>query len=130
MQTYAVGIPTLRNVTKDFLRGLNTLIKQEMPGGRDLGAYARYVDPELVNGQEEYWRTNLPRLERIKQSVDPDDLFHNHQSVRPAGTMERDGSGAEQLVNMNIGKSAHSKTFMSRYENERVSNTLRRKSQK
>lgn len=33
-----------------------------------------------------YWSSNLPRLERVKTTVDPDDVFHNPQSVRPAGS--------------------------------------------
>lgn len=40
--------------------------------------------PLLSNAQEAYWGTNLPKLERIKKVVDPGDVFHNPQSVRPA----------------------------------------------
>jgi hypothetical protein len=47
--------------------------------------YPGYVDPELPNGPQQYWRTNLPRLEQIKAVVDPGDVFHNPQSVVPAG---------------------------------------------
>jgi len=57
-----------------------------MPGSEDFGAYAGYVDPELVHPQKEYWRTNLPRLEKIKKEVDPGDVFWDPQSVRPAGS--------------------------------------------
>jgi Berberine and berberine like len=81
MQSYAVGLKKVTNTTKNFLRGLNTLVTASIPGGKDFGAYAGYVDPELVNGPLEYWRTNLPRLEQIKTLVDPGDVFHNPQSV-------------------------------------------------
>jgi hypothetical protein len=68
----------------------------------DFGAYAGYVEyvsflglpislvlrcfdsPTLPDAQEKYWGTNLPRLEQIKKAVDPNDVFHNPQSVRPA----------------------------------------------
>jgi len=54
--------------------------------GHKLGAYAGYVDPaiELNEAQEAYWKVNLPKLRRIKKEVDPMDIFHNLQSVRPA----------------------------------------------
>jgi FAD/FMN-containing dehydrogenase len=81
MQSYAVGLRKVSKYTKSFLRGLNALVTASIPGGKDFGAYAGYVDPELVNGPLEYWRTNLPRLELIKSHVDPRDVFHNPQSV-------------------------------------------------
>ena len=83
LQSYGVGIGKLRDETKDFIRGLNDVIRTGMPEV-DFGAYAGYVDPELKDGQHAYWGSNLPKLERIKREVDPDDLFHNPQSVRPA----------------------------------------------
>lgn len=86
LQSYAVGLGKVSKTTKDFLTGINTTIKDGMPGSEDFGAYAGYVDPELPNGPQEYWRTNLPRLEEIKAAVDPGDVFHNPQSVSPAGS--------------------------------------------
>jgi hypothetical protein len=86
LQSYAVGVGQVSDKTKAFLRGVNTTIKNGMPGGQDFGAYAGYVDPELVNGPAEYWRTNLPRLQQIKSEVDTKDVFHNPQSVPLAGT--------------------------------------------
>lgn len=86
LQSYAVGIPKLREKTRTFLRGFNDTIRDNMPGGYDFGAYAGYVDPELVDGQKQYWRSNLPRLEQIKKQVDPKDVFSNPQSVRLEGS--------------------------------------------
>ena len=40
--------------------------------------------PRLDNAQAQYWGSNLPRLEQIKKAIDPNDIFHNPQSVRPA----------------------------------------------
>lgn len=53
MQSYAVGIPKVKEKTKQFLRGIHQTIRDGMPGGEDFGAYAGYVDPELVDGQKE-----------------------------------------------------------------------------
>ena len=41
------------------------------------------ASPALKNPQQRYWGSNLPRLERIKQEVDPMELFWNPQSIRP-----------------------------------------------
>ena len=83
LQSYAVGVGKVQESTKEFLRGANSLLKNGTPGGDEFGAYAGYVDPELPNGPEAYWRTNLPRLELIKSVVDPTDVLHNPQSVSP-----------------------------------------------
>ncbi|CAJ2512188.1 Uu.00g052030.m01.CDS01 [Anthostomella pinea] len=91
LQSYAISDKLGQNVsntTTDFPRGLNQLIKSEMAKANentDFGAYAGYVDPELPDGQKEYWRSNLDRLEIIKAKYDPKDVFHNWQSVRPNG---------------------------------------------
>lgn len=84
LQSYVVDLGGLTETTKNFVRGINNVISTAMPNDAALGTYAGYVDPELANPQQSYWRSNLPRLEMIKRSVDPSDLFHNPQSVRPA----------------------------------------------
>jgi FAD/FMN-containing dehydrogenase len=45
------------------------------------GSYQNYIDPSLTNWAEAYYGSNLPRLKSVKQSVDPDDLFHFAQSI-------------------------------------------------
>ncbi|KAJ7118607.1 hypothetical protein C8R46DRAFT_1260938 [Mycena filopes] len=82
MQTYAVGIGSLSNATTAFVTGMSDKVTSSMPGV-EFGAYAGYVDPKLTDGPQEYWGTNLPRLESIKAAVDPGDVFHNPQSVSP-----------------------------------------------
>ncbi|PVF98620.1 FAD-binding domain-containing protein [Serendipita vermifera] len=83
VQTYAVGIGKLSTTSRNFITGINQVIETAMPGV-NFGAYAGYVDPALPNGQKAYWGDNLPRLQQIKALYDPNDIFHNPQSVRPA----------------------------------------------
>lgn len=78
IQTYALGIPSVSQTTKKFLSDVNTLIEDSMPGA-DLGAYAGYVDPALIDAQTQYWGTNYPRLQLIKRQYDPSDVFSNPQ---------------------------------------------------
>ncbi|KAJ5090652.1 hypothetical protein N7532_009336 [Penicillium argentinense] len=83
MQSYAINLlgPVSRQ-SKNFLQGLNDVIlRSEKPGAR-FGAYPGYVDPYMENAQYAYWGSNLPRLETIKRDIDPNDVFHNPQSVR------------------------------------------------
>ncbi|KAJ7460832.1 hypothetical protein FB451DRAFT_1044988 [Mycena latifolia] len=82
MQTYAVGLGTLSDKTTAFVTGMSDIITDSMPGV-NFGAYAGYVDPQLTDGPQQYWGTNLPRLQKIKAAIDPGDLFHNPQSVSP-----------------------------------------------
>ncbi|OBT76709.1 hypothetical protein VF21_03920 [Pseudogymnoascus sp. 05NY08] len=103
-ESYGISLVKVSKATKDFIAGINTTLKNGVPGVEDLGSYTGYVDPELPNGPLQYWRTNLPRLEQIKANIDPGDVFHNPQSVRPAGST---GSLSRPVV----GKRAKLRSF-------------------
>nr|GAT53495.1 reticuline oxidase [Mycena chlorophos] len=100
LQTYAVGVGSLSNTTISFVENMTNIITDAIPGlsgayaGYVDGAYAGYVDPRLSDGQQQYWGANLPRLEQIKASVDPMDVFHNPQSVAPVANASNNSSGS------------------------------------
>ncbi|KAI0392209.1 Glucooligosaccharide oxidase [Xylariaceae sp. FL0594] len=79
-QGYGIGVPTLTQATKDFISGIMDIIQSSL--SRKLTTYPGYVDPALVDPQQSYWGPNLKTLESVKMKWDPNDLFHNPQSVR------------------------------------------------
>jgi hypothetical protein len=83
MESFGIDIGRVSHTTRNFVTGINDTITAQMPN-TIFGSYPGYVDPELPNGQEAYWAPNLSKLERIKRAIDPKDVFHNPQSVRPA----------------------------------------------
>jgi hypothetical protein len=85
METFGIDIGRVTNTTRAFITGINEAITSQMPD-TTFGSYPGYVDPELPNGQESYWGPNLAKLGRIKRAIDPKDIFHNPQSVRPAAS--------------------------------------------
>jgi uncharacterized protein YbaA (DUF1428 family) len=84
-QAYAVNLlGKVNDKTRNFLKGVNDVIADGLPNSKQ-GAYAGYVDPALGEDSASlYWGGNVERLQRIKAAVDPNDVFHNPQSVRPA----------------------------------------------
>ena len=52
----------------------------------DWGMYINYPDTQVnaQTAQEKYWGVNLPRLQQIKKQLDPNEVFWNPQSVKPA----------------------------------------------
>jgi FAD/FMN-containing dehydrogenase len=51
------------------------------------GVYTNYIVESLSQKEyaRAYWGENLERLEQLKESYDPENVFHHPQSVRPSG---------------------------------------------
>ena len=71
---------TVTKTTYGFVEGLHNIITSGQPNV-SFPSYAGYVDTRLKDAPEQYWTSNLPRLQKIKAAVDPGDVFHNPQSV-------------------------------------------------
>lgn len=85
-QSYGVNLGIkVKDQTRDFINGMNDVLAGSLRN-HALGAYAGYVDPAMTleDAQVGYWKGNVPKLRQIKKAIDPNDIFHNLQSVRPA----------------------------------------------
>lgn len=87
-QSYAVDLLSLSDTTRSFLNDFHERLVGYLPSGDTVrGTYPGYVDLNMTGvPQQVYWEDNLPALEAIKSRWDLEDVFHNPQSVRPAGS--------------------------------------------
>lgn len=82
LQSYSINLlGSVRQTQINFLDEVNTLVTND---GAPYAAYPGYVDPLMTNGPEAYWGPNLPRLQQIKEKIDPENVFRNPQSPSPA----------------------------------------------
>lgn len=86
-QSYGVDLISLSDTTTSFLTEFHDELIGYLPSNSThRGTYPGYVDLNMTGvPQQTYWEENLPTLESIKSIWDPDDIFHNPQSVRPQG---------------------------------------------
>lgn len=84
-QSYAVDEFTLTELSRDFLTDFHDDLVALLPlNDTDRGTYPGYVDLNISGGaQEQYWESNLPDLTLLKSIWDPNDVFHNPQSILP-----------------------------------------------
>ncbi|KAL0062011.1 hypothetical protein AAF712_011089 [Marasmius tenuissimus] len=80
LESYIIGVPGVTDQNRKWLNNINSVIENASPNA-NYGAYAGYVDPFLANSETRYWGNNYPRLQQIKSQIDPQDIFHNPQSV-------------------------------------------------
>ena len=50
------------------------------------GCYANYCDEDLLDWPTAYWGANLPALQKVKATYDPDGFFRGKHTVPPSGT--------------------------------------------
>jgi hypothetical protein len=82
LQSYTINLLGPVSQTQiEFLDHVNNLVTNDK---RPYAAYPGYVDPLMPNGPQAYWGVNLPRLQQIKDDVDPKNVFRNPQSPSPA----------------------------------------------
>jgi FAD/FMN-containing dehydrogenase len=83
--SYAATNGSVTATTTDFLDTLHALTKSGHPD-EYYGEYAGFVDTRADPERARYnnWGSNLERLGRIKATYDPNDVFHNEQSVLPS----------------------------------------------
>ena len=67
-------------ITQNFIRNIT-----DGMGKSSWGQYINYPDPNLdqATAQTNYWGSHLSKLQAIKASVDPEDVFHYPQGVVP-----------------------------------------------
>jgi hypothetical protein len=89
-QTYPAGGQSFIEGFLDSLRGVSNGTAGAASVGSvaksKLNAYFNYPDPMLdqTTAQEAYWGEALPRLQKLKSDLDPNEVFYLPQSVRPA----------------------------------------------
>jgi FAD/FMN-containing dehydrogenase len=85
-QSYVVGLLDVSNTAQSYLSDFHEKLVTMLPTNATYGtSYPGYVDLNISGiPQEQYWGGNLPALEEIKSKWDPNDVFHNPQSVQPS----------------------------------------------
>ncbi|KAJ7103649.1 glucooligosaccharide oxidase [Mycena belliarum] len=63
-----------------FMNGLVNAVTDNMQGTR-FGAYANYLDPELLGWREKYYAGNYARLARIQEEMDPRGVFMKADNI-------------------------------------------------
>ncbi|KAH6850660.1 hypothetical protein B0I37DRAFT_428871 [Chaetomium sp. MPI-CAGE-AT-0009] len=83
--SYAATNGSVTATTTDFLDNFHALAKSAHPD-EYYGEYAGFIDAraEPERARYNYWGSNLETLGRIKAAYDPNDVFHNEQSVLPS----------------------------------------------
>ena len=66
-----------RSANRSWVQATSTNVRS----GFSTGSYSNYADAVLPDWRKAYWGSNLPRLERIKQQIDPDRVFSGQQFV-------------------------------------------------
>ncbi|KAF9037140.1 glucooligosaccharide oxidase [Panaeolus papilionaceus] len=77
------GAPPFPKEGFGLLDDMVDIIVKNSPSGWDYGTYANYIDDRLDNWQHLYYGSHYPRLQRLKSTYDPNDMFQFPNSVEP-----------------------------------------------
>ncbi|TEB26805.1 glucooligosaccharide oxidase [Coprinellus micaceus] len=66
-----------------FIGGIADSVVKSMAAGWDYGAYTNYIDDRLQDGQQLYYKQNLPRLKELKKKYDPTRVFDFPTAIKP-----------------------------------------------
>ena len=75
----AIASPAVAERSISWLRSYRAAMVPHV--GND--AYVNYIDPDLTDWQRAYYGDNYPRLQQVKATYDPNNLFTFPQAVRP-----------------------------------------------
>lgn len=84
-QTYWTD-PNDDEANLDWIRSFYTAMYGErgpVPDDTMDGCYVNYPDVDLENWQELYYKDNYPRLQKVKRTWDPMNVFNHSQSIEP-----------------------------------------------
>ena len=70
--------PQVIDSSRGWLKAYRDVVRSAVGSG----AYVGYIDPELPDWERAYYGSNYPRLQRIKATYDPDNLFTFPQAIR------------------------------------------------
>jgi len=90
-ENYIINIPQVSQENKNYFLGFHKIMLDALAEPKLITTtYAGYVDMDLGTGAKAgppYWGELYPRLQEVKTKWDPNDIFHNPQSVRPVGVV-------------------------------------------
>jgi len=69
--------PSVVEATRAWMQELWAVLATDFDGS----AYQNFIDPTLEDWQQAYFGDNFERLVAVKTTVDPEDYFHNAQSI-------------------------------------------------
>ncbi|KAJ7125350.1 glucooligosaccharide oxidase [Mycena epipterygia] len=81
MQVQVTQTPVVTEDGFSFVEGVVNTITDNMPLDWDYGSYLNYIDDRLVDWQKRYYGPHYARLQALKRTYDPTNLFRFPKSI-------------------------------------------------